>query len=152
METTGYPNDEIDLAGLNEEFADVEPEEREFDPVPDGKYQVVVDRVELTRAKSSGTPMLKWSLKILGPTHKGRLLWRNNLIAPGNNLKWLKTDLYTCGLELENITELKARLEELLDVKLEVTKKTNGDYENVYLNRRIVLADDAGYEDDGTPF
>jgi len=133
--------DEFDLAQFDDDFSQAEVEDREFDTVPDGKYQVVVDRVELTRTQSTGNPMLKWTLRILGPTQAGRLLWRNNVIATAENLKWLKTDLFTCGLQIEKLSDLPSNLERLLDVKLEVTKRTKGENENVYLNKRIVTDD-----------
>ncbi len=74
-------DDTMDLAQFDDDFVSADVEEKDFEPVPDGKYQVKVDRVELTRSETSGNPMLKWALKILGPKHKGRLLWRNNVIA-----------------------------------------------------------------------
>ncbi len=128
----------IDLAQFDEEFAGAGIQDREFEPVPDGTYQVNVKKVELTRSKSSETPMLKWTLEILAPKNKRRLLFRNNMIETPENIKWLKTDLHTCGLDLKKLTDLPASLEKLLDVKLEVTKRTRGEYENVFLNRRIV--------------
>ena len=142
METTGYPqneNEDIDLSQFDDDYDSAEVEDREFDTVPDGKYQVIVERVELSRAKSSGNPMLKWTLKILAPTHAGRLLWRNNVMASKENIKWLKNDLHTCGLELEKLSELPERLNDLLDLTLEVTKRTRGENENIYLNRRIEI-------------
>ena len=117
-------------------------EEQLIEAVPDGKYQVKVDRVELTRSETSGNPMLKWALKILSPTHKGRLLWRNNVIASKDNVKWLKQDLYTCGLQMDKLSDLPGKLETLLDVGLEVTKRTKNEFENIYFNRRIVLSDE----------
>lgn len=110
--------------------------------IADGKYQVKVDRVELTRSETSGNPMLKWALKILSPTHKGRLLWRNNVIASKDNVKWLKQDLYTCGLQMDKLSDLPGKLETLLDVGLEVTKRTKNEFEHIYFNRRIVLSDE----------
>lgn len=142
METTGYPQNEhedIDLSQFDDDYDSAEVEDREFDTVPDGKYQVMVERVELSRAKSSGNPMLKWTLKILAPTHAGRLLWRNNVMASKENIKWLKNDLHTCGLELEKLSDLPERLNDLLDLTLEVTKRTRGENENIYLNRRIEI-------------
>ena len=135
--------DDLDLSQFDDDFAGAPIEEREFEPIPDGKYQVNVEKVELTRAKSSGNPMLKWTLRVLAPQCRGRLLWRNNVMATRENLKWLKNDLHVCGLDLAKVSDLPGRLEELLDVKLEVTKRTRGDNENVYFNRRIVM-DDAG--------
>ncbi len=138
---------EVDLTQLDGDFADAPVEEKkEFEPVPDGKYQVNVEKVEITTAKTSGNPMLKWTLKILAPSYRGRLLWRNNVMATRENIKWLKNDLHVCGLDLQKLSDLPANLERLLDVKLEVTKRTKGDNENVYFNRRIVLDEGAGAE------
>ena len=134
-DTTGMSD--LDLTQFDDDFSEASIEEREFEEIPDGKYQVNVEKVELTRAQSSGNPMLKWTLKILGPRFAGRLLWRNSVMASKENLKWLKTDLHTCGLEIEKLSELPSRLGDLLDVKLEVTKRTKGESENIYFNRRI---------------
>lgn len=150
-DTTGVSD--LDLAQFDDDFSEAPIEEREFEDVPDGKYQVKVEKVELTRAQSSGNPMLKWTLKILGPRSAGRLLWRNSVMASKENLKWLKTDLHTCGLVIEKLSELPARLGDLLDVTLEITKRTKGDSENIYFNRRIVIEDMAPEGDDSlAPF
>lgn len=135
-------DDAMGLAQFDDDFVSADVEERDFVAVPDGKYQVKVDRVELTRSKTSGDPMLKWALKILGPTHKGRLLWRNNVIVSKDNVKWLKQDLYTCGLQIGKLSDLPGKLEPLLDIGLEVTKRTKNEFENIYFNRRIVLSDE----------
>ncbi len=152
-------DDTMELAQFDDDFVSADVEEKDFEAVPDGKYQVKVDRVELTRSETSGNPMLKWALKILGPTHKGRLLWRNNVIASKDNVKWLKQDLYTCGLQMDKLSDLPGKLETLLDVGLEVTKRTKNEFENIYFNRRIVLSDEdatapsAGHDvDDMIPF
>jgi len=146
--TMSWNNDDtMDLAQFDDDFVSADVEEKDLEPIPDGKYQVKVDRVELTRSETSGNPMLKWALKILGPKHKGRLLWRNNVIASKDNVKWLKQDLYTCGLQMEKLSDLPGKLESLLDVGLEVTKRTKNEFENIYFNRRIVLSgEDASSE------
>ncbi|MCX6343463.1 MAG: DUF669 domain-containing protein [Armatimonadetes bacterium] len=143
---------DIDLAQFDDDYATSPVEEREFEDMPDGKYQVNVEKVELAKAKSSGNPMLKWTLKILGPKCAGRLLWRNSVMASKDNIKWLKTDLHTCGLDLERLSDLPNRLGDLLDVKLEITKRTKGENENIYFNRRIVVADLACEDDSLAPF
>lgn len=135
---------EIDLSQFDDDFADAPVEEREFEEVPDGKYQVQVDKVDLTTAKSSGNAILKWTLRILGPQHAGRLLWRNNVIATRENVRWLKNDLHVCGLDLVRLSELREHLPQLLDVPLEVTKRTKGDNVNIYFNRRLVLEQGTG--------
>jgi len=135
------PVTETDLAGFDDDYVGSEVPESDFESIPDGKYQVIVDRVELTRT-SKGDPMLKWTLRVLGPTHEGRLLWRNNVMATSDNITWLKKDLYACDVRLARLSELPANLDRLLDIRLEVTKKTRGEFESVYFNRRIKTAEE----------
>ncbi|HUE00632.1 MAG TPA: DUF669 domain-containing protein [Bryobacteraceae bacterium] len=127
----------IDLSQFDDDFRNEQPDDRsELDAVPDGKYQVNVEKVELTEAQSSGNPMLKWTLRIIAPRHVNRLMWRNSVFT-ANTLRFVKTDLHICGLDLEKLSDLPRNLSKLLDVKLEVTKKTKGDNENIYFNSRI---------------
>ena len=126
----------IDLAQFDDDFQTEATAERgDFESVPDGKYQVAVEKVELTQS-STGNPMLKWTLRILAPRFANRFLWRNSVFTH-NTLKYVKTDLHLCGLDLDKLSELPKHLDKLLDVKLEVTKKTKGENENIYFNRRI---------------
>jgi hypothetical protein len=127
----------IDLSQFDADYRSEQPEERgDFESVPDGKYQVAVEKVELTEAQSTGNPMLKWTLRVIAPKFVNRLMWRNSVITH-NTLKYVKTDLHLCGLDLEKLSDLPKQLKKLLDVKLEVTKKTKGDNENIFFNRRI---------------
>jgi hypothetical protein len=141
------PVTDVDLSTFDDEYINREVQEDQFESIPDGKYQTQVEAVELTRTLK-GDPMLKWTLKVLGPTHAGRKLWRNNIMASSENIAWLKKDLYSVGLKLERLSELPANLDRLLDIRLEVTKKTRRgddgrDYESVYINKRIKTADEA---------
>ncbi|HPQ70543.1 MAG TPA: DUF669 domain-containing protein [bacterium] len=136
-----FNNNDIDLSVWDEDYEAAPIEENKFDDVPDGKYQVAIEKVELARAQSSGNPMLKWQLRVLGPNHAGRMIFRNSVMATAENIKYLKNDLHTCGLVLERFSDLGNRLNALLDIKLEVTKKTRGEFSNVYINRRIVTED-----------
>lgn len=142
MNEHGHSGDDefadIDLSRFDEDFAEASIEDREFDEIPDGKLQVSVDKVELTTAKSSGNALLKWTLRILAPHYAGRLLWRNNVMATRENIRWLKHDLHICGLDLAKLSDLPSHLSDLLDVQLEVTKRTRGDNVNIYFNRRLV--------------
>ena len=127
----------IDLSQFDDDYRNQQPDDRnDLDPVPDGKYQVTVEKVELTEAQSTGNPMLKWTLRVIAPKFINRLMWRNSVITH-NTLKYLKTDLHLCGLDLDKVSDLPKHLKTLLDVKLEVTKKTKGDNENIFFNRRI---------------
>ena len=134
----------IDLTQFDDDYRSEQPEERgDFESVPDGKYQVAVEKVELTEAQSTGNPMLKWTLRVIAPKFVNRLMWRNSVITH-NTLKYVKTDLHLCGLDLEKLSDLPKQLKKLLDVKLEVTKKTKGENENIFFNRRIETGRTAG--------
>lgn len=131
-------NHSIDLAQFDDDFQSETAAERgDRENVPDGKYQVAVERVELTQS-SAGNPMLKWTLRILAPRFQNRFLWRNSVFTQ-NTLKYVKTDLHLCGLDLQKLSDLPDHLGKLIEVKLEVTKKTKGDNENIYFNRRIEM-------------
>ena len=141
-ETQAQETDKFDLSQWDDDFINASIEDREMDSVPDGKYQVVVERVELTKSQNTDNTMLKWKLKVIGPKHVGAIIWRNNVLASKSNVKWLKNDLHVCGLDIEKLSDLPANLKRLLDVRLEVTKKTKGENENVYFNRLISAAPD----------
>lgn len=140
------PQSDFDLAQYDDDYAAAPLEEKQdFEAVPNGKYQVTIEKVEMAsckaESKTPGAPMLKWRLKILGPKCANRILWRNNILSTKENLKWLKADLFACGMVLLKVSDLPGRLGELLDVKLEVTVKANGQNVNVYIDKLIV-----GYE------
>lgn len=131
-----------DLAQFDEEFGQIEPaEKKEFEPIPNGKYQAKIDKVYLDRSKTSSNLMLKWELVIISGQYQGRRLFRNNMLATKENISWLKTDLETAGVVLERTSDLPNRLGDLLDVVLEVSvrnrKEGDRDYQNVYLNKKL---------------
>ncbi len=131
-----------DLSQYEDPFASSDVDNSDYDPVPDGKYQVNVEKAELTRTKTTNKVMLKWTLRILAPQFRGRLLWKNSVFSD-DSIKWIKKDLYTCDLKLQRISDLPANIHKLLDVKLEIAKATKGENENIYFNKRIVM-DDVG--------
>ena len=129
-------DERIDLSHLDAEYQETEVPDQEFTPIPDGKYQVTVDRVEIVNAQSTGNPMLKWTFRILGPTFQDRLLWKNSVLISGL-MEYVKRDLQTCGIQITKISELSEHLNELLDLRLEIAKKTKNESENIYINKCI---------------
>jgi hypothetical protein len=135
-----------DLSRFNEEYrrAPAEVQQRAqqgWKPMtrfvaPDGKYQVMVESVELTTAKSSGNPLLKWRLRITSGPHENKLLYKNRAITP-NTIEWVKKELQICGLDLEPFSNLPGRLRELANVELAVSKVTHGEHDNIYVNKRL---------------
>lgn len=133
-----------DLEWFNDDFEQAEVvESGDFENVPDGMYQVFVNRVTLEKtggkSKNPGMPILKWDLQVFSGQHKDRHIFRNNIIATAENARWLKTDLHRCGMSVDGmrLSNLPERLGELLDVQLEVQVKSKDGYTNVYINRKI---------------
>jgi len=147
---TYEPYEDVDLEQYDDQFN--EAEEPEFEAIPDGKYQVVVDKAEITKAKTSGNPLLKWTLKILGPTNINRLLWNYHILNNPTGQSWLKKDLNLCEVHLNKLSDLPKKLEQLLDIKLEVTVRTRDDSQNVYFNRRLNDNEIQKPEDNDLPF
>jgi hypothetical protein len=135
------PNFDLSQWQSDYESAPAERENKGSDSVPDGKYQVRISRLTMTESKKGNNPMLEFELDILGPKCAGRKLWKRNMLVSADNIKWLKGDLYVCGLVLKNLNDLNDQeiLGTLIGVTLEVTKKTKGEYENVYLDKRITI-------------
>ena len=127
---------DVDLSAFDDEFSSAEAPS--FDEVPDGKYQARIDSVRLDRSQK-GDPMLRWDLIVIAGQHAGRHIFKNSVITPAA-LPFVKGDLKTLGMELTKFSDLQQRLEELLDITLEVTKRTRGEYTNVYFNKRIQIA------------
>jgi len=130
----------VDLTAYDDDFASADASAH--DEVPDGKYQVRIQGVRLDHSQK-GDPMIKWDLVVIAGSQANRHIFKNSVITPAA-LPFVKGDLKTLGINLAKFSELQQRLEELLDVTLEVTKRTRGEYANVYFNKRIQLAASAG--------
>lgn len=112
------------------------PNQQTLLSLPDGKYRVVVERLELTTAKNSGQPMLKWWLRVSGGQFDHRLLFKNRVISDAT-LEWVRKEMLVCGLELTPFSSLPNRLGELVGATLAISKVTKNGYENIYINRRL---------------
>jgi hypothetical protein len=93
------------------------------------------------KSKTSGELMLTWELVVIAGQFKNRRLFRHNMIATSENLRWLKGDLKTIGIVLGKTSDLPGRLNEFLDIMVDVTvknyKENDKDYQNVYLNKKL---------------
>ena len=141
---------DFDLESYDNQFD--QAAEPEFDEIPDGKYQVNVERAEITKAKTSGNPMLKWTLKMMGPNKINRLLWNYHILSNPTGQSWLKKDLKLCNVNLTKLSDLPKNLEYLLDAKLEITVRTRDGNQNIYFNRRLSDLDVQADGKDPLPF
>jgi hypothetical protein len=122
----------------------------DFDEVPDGKYQVRIESVRLAESQK-GDPMIKWDLVAISGQLAGRHIFKNSVITAAS-LPFVKGDLKVLGLELPKFSDLPNRLEELLDKKLQVTKKTKEEFSNVYFNKLLTIPDGGGQGREPAPF
>jgi hypothetical protein len=146
------PGGVSDLSVFDEEYD--EAEVPTYEEVPDGKYQVRVQRAALGTSQA-GDAMLKWDLVVLSGQDAGRHVFKNAVITH-KSLPFVKGDLHTLGVQLSRFSDLPNHLEALLDQTLEITKRTRGEYTNVYFNRRLEGLSSEGFEglasDEPTPF
>jgi hypothetical protein len=125
----------VELESLDAAFAAMPSCQRLF-AVPDGRYVVRVVEVELKTTRF-GSPMLQWTLEILGPSHAGSRLFRTHVLDNENGMKWLKADLQICNVKVMRLSDLPTKLTGLNGIDLDITKRRRGDYTNIYFNRCI---------------
>jgi hypothetical protein len=129
----------VDLSRYDDDYrrakqADTPPP---FRPIPDGKYQVIVETVELTKTRTTGNPMLKWRLRIAGPTMAERILWKNAVITE-RSIPFLTKELTLCGVNMQSLSELPSRLPDLVNLRLEVMKRGRTDGpDDVYFDKNL---------------
>lgn len=140
--------DDLNLKDYDDYWKGIEVKERESKEVPDGTYLAEISALRPKFSKN-GYPMFSWEFTVLGPSHKNRKVFRNDVIND-DRLKFIKQDFYTIGLNLENLSDFEDRAHEVIGRWVEIkiaSKEANGQtYHNIYINKRV-----AG-PDDGTPF
>ena len=109
-------NSNADLAGLQKDAKDAQDNNKEFEKVPYGEYEVKIDKMELKSSKK-GDPMVSIWFTILEGKYKKSKLFLNQVITQGFQihivnelLKSMKTDLNIEFVDYKQYAEL------LLDV------------------------------------
>ena len=127
-----------------------EAEEVNYSPLPDGSYQVKIDGMEI-QLSSKGDRLLKWTFIPLNPKYMKRKVWKYSMLKV-ENMGYLKSDFGRLGIRLNKISDLPDRLEEFLDMIVElklVTKEYQGKLsQTVQIVKRITESDEmTPYED-----
>lgn len=145
-------NVDVDLSTFDDDFESAEVREP-FEDLPDGKYQVNVETVNIdSHAPKDGgavVPTVKWKFKVLTGDHAGRLIFKTNYLRDKTAVGFLKNDLVTCGLKIDKLSHLRDNLERLLDLKLAVqvkrtkSKTSDAEYVNVYINKLLDIGGDS---------
>ena len=109
-------NSNVDLAGLQKDVKDAQDNNKEFEKVPYGEYEVKLDKLEL-KASKKGYPMVSAWFTILEGKYTKSKLFLNQVITQGFQihivnelLKSMKTDLVIEFVDYKQYAEL------LLDV------------------------------------
>jgi len=146
------------LESFDQTFEEHVAETNTFEGIPeDGIYHVMVDSVSLEVSKNNNY-MLMWVLKIIDDDkYAGYFLYKTSLLMTKENIRWLKDELSVCQLYLNKISDLPNCLESLLDIGLEIIKKTkekdkNSKFYNIYFKKRIPVFSNDIEEKNDIPF
>ncbi len=139
------PDMNASLAGLQSQWSEARrkaavqtPDTRRgsSEPIPDGKYNAMVEDLKLTQTRKSKLPMLTWILLLMDDTERGRREYYNKVIT-AQSLEYVLKDLQMCGIDVENIGNLAAYLPQARSCELEIRIKSENEHRNVYFNRRL---------------
>jgi hypothetical protein len=127
---TGAPS--ADLARFDEEWTKTAvPANELYSDIPDGTYDAIIEDVRVTETASSGRPMVTWKLRIQGPQAANRVVTKSRVITE-NTLAYLKEELEKCRLQVSRLSELRARVGELVNRPIGVEKRTKDGRVNFY--------------------
>ena len=123
-------NSNVDLNGLQKDIKDAQDNNKEFEKVPYGEYEVKVDKIEL-KATKKGDPMVSIWFTILNGKYKKCKLFMNQVVTQGFQihivnelLKSMKTDLEIEFVDYKQYAELLLDVAESCDTnKLEFAIK-----------------------------
>jgi hypothetical protein len=123
----------IDLARFDEAFQRVATTQGESgqELIPDGYYDTLAEEVRMTTTTRTGSPMVIWKLRIVSGDFQGRTLNKMRVITE-KTLQFLKDDLEQCGVRLERLSDLSLHLDEMFGLKINVMKKTKGQWTDIY--------------------
>jgi len=126
----------IDTKKLKEDVKSASEKSKEFAEVPVGKYEVKIEKMELTESKS-GKPMFSCWFKIIEGEQKNHLIFMNQIITEGFQIHIVNEMLrsFDTGLDImfddfdqygELILDVYERIEEeKLEFALEYGKKND---------------------------
>ena len=109
-------NSNADLAGLQKDTKEAQDNNREYDEVPHGEYEVRLDKLEL-KATKKGDPMVSAWFTILEGKYKKSKLFLNPVITQGFQIHIVNELLKSMGTALNiEFVDYKQYADLLLDV------------------------------------
>ena len=92
-------NSNVDLAGLQQDIKDAQDNNKEFETVPHGEYEVKLDKLEL-KATKKGDPMVSAWFTILEGKYKNSKLFMNQVVTQGFQIHIVNEFLRSMGTDL----------------------------------------------------
>ena len=92
-------NSNVDLAGLQQDIKDAQDNNKEFEAVPHGEYEVKLDKLEL-KATKKGDPMVSAWFTILEGKYKKSKLFMNQVVTQGFQIHIVNEFLRSMGTDL----------------------------------------------------
>ncbi|MBI5282682.1 MAG: DUF669 domain-containing protein [Candidatus Solibacter usitatus] len=117
----------IDLSAFDDEYGRAEirsAPEIEAEEIPDGIYDASVEDIHLTRTANTGNPMILYKLRIVGPTCEGRAVTKVRVITQ-KTLPFVKEDMRRLNVNLERLSDLSTRVDDIVDRRVRIFKRTN---------------------------
>ena len=109
-------NSNVDLAGLQQDVKDAQDNNKEFEKVPHGEYEVKIDKMEL-KASKKGDPMVSIWFTILEGKYKKSKLFLNQVITQGFQIHIVNELLKSMGTDLViEFVDYKQYADLILDV------------------------------------
>ena len=109
-------NSNIDLAGLQQDIKDAQDNNKEFETVPHGEYEVKLDKLEL-KATKKGDPMVSAWFTILEGKYKNSKLFMNQVVTQGFQIHIVNEFLRSMKTDIDvDFEDYKQYAELLLDV------------------------------------
>ena len=109
-------NSNIDLAGLQQDIKDAQDNNKEFEAVPHGEYEVKIDKLEL-KATKKGDPMVSAWFTILEGKYKKSKLFMNQVVTQGFQIHIVNEFLRSMKTDIDvDFEDYKQYAELLLDV------------------------------------
>ena len=114
-------NSNVDLTGLQQDIKDAQNNNKEFEAVPHGEYEVKLDKLEL-KATKKGDPMVSAWFTILEGKYKKSKLFMNQVVTQGFQihivnefLRSMKTDLDIDFVDYQQYADLLLDVAEFCD-------------------------------------
>ena len=109
-------NSNVDLAGLQKDIKDAKDNNKEYEAVPHGEYEVKLDKLEL-KATKKGDPMVSAWFTILEGKYKKSKLFMNQVVTQGFQIHIVNEFLRSMGTDLNiDFEDYKQYADLLLDV------------------------------------